>query len=131
MNRYLADDIGKLILRLTLGLLLIAHGFAKITGGIDGVQAMLAGYGLPQALSYGVFFGEIVAPILLIAGAFTRPAAVVVIINMVFALLLAHTGQILSLGPQGGWAIELQAFFLFVAVAVALLGSGRYALRAD
>ncbi|GAB3676868.1 DoxX family protein [Salinisphaera aquimarina] len=131
MNRYQADDLGKLVLRLVLALLLLAHGFAKITGGIDGVQAMLVGHGLPPELGYAVFIGEIVAPALLIAGLYSRFAAGVVVINMLVALWLAHTGQLLSLTPQGGWAVELQAFFLFTAAAIALMGSGNYALRAD
>jgi putative oxidoreductase len=37
-------------------------------------------------------------------------------------------GQIFSLSPEGGWAIELQALFLVVAVAIALLGAGRYSV---
>ncbi len=131
MNRYQAEDLGKFVIRLTLGLLLLGHGFAKITGGIDGIQGMLAGYGLPGVLAYGVFVGELVAPVLLIAGAYTRIAGLLVVVNMLFALALAHSGQLLSLTEQGGWAIELQAFFLFSGLAVALLGSGRYALRAD
>jgi len=131
MNRYNVDDIGKLVLRLTLGLLLLGHGFAKITGGIDGVQAMLAGHGLPSVLAYGVFIGELVAPVLLLLGAFTRIAGLIVVANMLFALALAHTGQFFALTEQGGWAIELQAFFLFNGLAVALLGSGRYAVRPD
>jgi len=131
MNRYQTEDLGKLVIRLTLGLLLLGHGFAKITGGIDGVQGMLAGYGLPGVLAYGVFVGELVAPVLLILGAYARIAGLIVVVNMLFALALAHSGQFLSLTEQGGWAIELQAFFLFSGLAVALLGSGRYALRAD
>lgn len=131
MNRYHVDDIGKLVLRLTLGLLLLGHGFAKITGGIDGVQAMLGGYGLPGVLAYGVFIGELVAPALLLLGAYTRIAGVIVVVNMLFALALAHTGQFFALTEQGGWAIELQAFFLFNGLTVALLGSGRYAVRPD
>jgi putative oxidoreductase len=38
-------------------------------------------------------------------------------------------GDVASLSRTGGWAIELQAFFLFTAVAVALLGPGRYAIN--
>lgn len=131
MNRYDVEDIGKLVLRLTLGLLLLGHGLAKITGGIDGVQAMLAGHGLPTALAYGVFVGELVAPLLVLLGAYTRIAGALVIVNMLFALVLAHSGQVFSLTAQGGWAIELQAFFLFTGLSVALLGSGRYAVRPD
>ena len=61
-------------------------------------------------------------------GLFTRPAALVVAINMVVALLLAHTSQFFTLGQTGGWALELQGMYLAAALAVALLGAGRYSL---
>jgi putative oxidoreductase len=75
-----------------------------------------------------VYVGEILAPILLIVGVWTRAAAVVVAINMLFAVLLAHRGELFSLGDQGGYALELQAMFLFTAIAIALLGAGRYSI---
>ena len=42
----MANDLGKLILRLTLGVLILLHGIAKISGGTDGIQKMLEGNGL-------------------------------------------------------------------------------------
>ena len=47
----MADDIGKLLLRLTLGILILLHGLAKVTGGVGGISNMLAGVGLPAALA--------------------------------------------------------------------------------
>jgi len=44
---------------------------------------------------------------------------------MLVAIALAHTDEVFTLGAQGGWAIELQALYLFGAVAIALLGAGR------
>ena len=69
------DDLGKLVLRLTLGLLLIFHGIAKLKGGISGISGMVAGAGFPAALAYLVYVGEFLAPLLVIVGLFTRPAA--------------------------------------------------------
>lgn len=57
-------------------------------------------------------------------GDWTRPAAIVVAINMLTAILLVHIGEIFSLNKGGGWAIELQGMFLIAAVSVALLGAG-------
>ena len=51
-----------------------------------------------------------------------------VIVNMVFAVLLAHTGDLLKLGERGGYALELQAMFLFTAIAIALAGAGRFSV---
>lgn len=122
------DDAGKLLLRLMVGGMMLPHGVAKITGGVAGISGMLTAKGLPQFLAYGVYVGELMAPALIVAGLWSRPAALVLTINMVVATLLAHSGDLLSLGPHGGWAIELQAFYLFGAVAVFLLGAGRYSV---
>ncbi len=64
-----SDDTGKLILRLTLGILILLHGLFKITGGgVGGIGGMLSSHGLPGFLAYGVYIGEILAPVLLIVG---------------------------------------------------------------
>ncbi len=123
------DDAGKLVLRLTLGLLMLLHGIAKMRTGISGIEGMLEGNGLPAFIAYGVYVGEVVAPLMLIFGFHARTGAVLIAVNMLFAIGLAHLGDLASLGRSGGWAVELQAFFLFTAVAVALLGPGRYAIN--
>ena len=127
-NRSSTEDAGKLVLRLTLGLLILLHGVAKITGGIDFVTGALAKAGVPEGVGYLVYVGELVAPLFVILGAWTRPAALVIAINMVVAVLLAHTSQLFSLAKTGGYALELQAMYLFGAIAIALLGAGRYSL---
>lgn len=121
------EDLGKLVLRLTLGGLLLLHGIAKIAGGVGPISGMVSSIGLPAALAYGVYIGEVLAPLALMLGVYVRIAALVIVVNMLFAIGLAHMKDLGSLNAGGGWAIELQAFFLFTAVAVALLGPGRYA----
>ena len=121
-------DAGKLLLRAVLAVLLLFHGFSKLAGGIGFITGMLEKAGLPGVFGYGVYVGEVVAPLLILAGVFTRPAALVVAINMVVALLLVHTGQFFSMGETGGWALELQGMYLGGALAVALLGAGRYSV---
>ena len=122
------DDTGKLILRLALGIMILLHGIAKLSTGVTGVGGMLASHGLPSALAYLVYVGEIVAPVLLIIGFYTRPAAWIVVINMVVAIWLVHMKDLTALGKNGGWALELQGMFLFAAVAVAFLGAGRFSV---
>ena len=122
------DDAGKLLLRAVLAILLLFHGVSKLSGGIGFITGMLQGLGLPAFLGYGVYVGEVVAPLLILVGLYTRPAALVVAINMVVALLLAHTSQFFTLSDTGGWALELQGMYLGGALAVALLGAGRYSL---
>ena len=123
-----SEDTGKLLLRAVLAILLLFHGFSKLIGGIDPIVGMVTKAGLPAVFAYGVYIGEVVAPLLILVGVFTRAAALIVAINMVVALLLAHTSQFFTMGPTGGWALELQGMYLAGAIAVALLGAGRYSL---
>ncbi len=123
-----SEDLGKLILRVTLAALILFHGVAKIINGIGFITALVAKFGLPPALGYLVYIGEVVAPLLLLFGIWTRLAALIVAINMVVAIVLVHTGELLTLTKTGGWALELQAMFLVSAIALALLGAGRYSV---
>lgn len=120
-----SDALGLLILRATTGVLMLFHGVAKLMHGVSGISGLLQSKGLPGFLAYGVYVGEVVAPLLLIVGLYTRPAAWVVALNMVVAVLLVHPGDLLRLGENGEWALELHAFYFFCAVAIALLGPGR------
>ena len=121
-------DAGKLVLRVVLAILLLFHGVSKVIGGVGMIAGMLAKAGLPPAVASLVYVGEVVAPLLILAGLFTRAAALIVVVNMIVALLLVHTGQFFSLADTGGWALELQGMYLGSAVALALLGAGRYSI---
>ena len=125
----LANDLGKLILRLTLGILMLLHGIAKISGGTAGVEKMLASVGLPSFFAFGVYVGEVLAPVLVILGFYARVGAAVMVVNMLFAVLLAHRADLFLLTRTGGWALELQAFFLFTALALVFMGPGRFSLN--
>lgn len=122
------DDWGRLVLRVTLGGLILLHGIAKLSSGVGRIGEMLAKNGVPAEAAYLVYLGEVVAPILVFVGLWTRPAALVIAINMVVAVLLVHRGELLSLAKTGGWALELQGLFFIAAVAVALLGAGRFSV---
>lgn len=122
------DDAGKLVLRAALAILLLFHGISKLIGGVGFITGMLAKFGLPPAIGYLVYIGEVVAPLLILFGVWTRAAALVVAINMVVAVLLVHTAQFFTMSQTGGWALELQGMYFAGAIAVALLGAGRYSV---
>ena len=126
-------DTGKLIIRLCVGGLILFHGIAKIMhpGSLDFIAGMLAGYSLPSVLAYGVYIGEVVAPLMLIVGYKARIGGLIIAANMLFALVLAHTGDFFSLSEHGGWMVELQMFYLLSAIAVVFLGSGNQAVKPD
>jgi putative oxidoreductase len=123
------QDIGKLVLRVALGGMILFHGVAKLTGGIDFITTTVSGAGLPAFFAYAVYIGEVVAPLLLIAGLFSRVGAAIIAVNMLFAIGLVHGAEFFTRNQTGGWSIELQAMFLFTAVALALVGPGRYAIN--
>jgi putative oxidoreductase len=123
------QDAGLLILRVCLGVLILFHGMGKIVHGIDPIQGMVTGTGLPGWLAYGVYLGEVLGPALLVTGFHARIGAGLIAINMVFAILLAHTGDLLSLSPHGGWRLELQGMYLSTALALVCLGPGRFSLN--
>ena len=128
MNQASADTFGKLLLRVTLGALLLFHGVAKIMKGVSGIEGMVVTAGLPGYVAYGVYMGEVVAPLMLILGVWARAGAAIVLANMVFAVYLVHQGDFLKLTGTGGWALELQAFYFFTALAVLFFGPGRIAV---
>lgn len=124
-----SDSLGKLVLRVVLGVLILLHGISKLTGGVGFVAQMVQAAGLPAFFAYGVYVGEVVAPLLLILGFYARIGAAIVVINMLVAIALVHTAELFKLGSTGGWALELQGMFLFGALAVALMGPGRFAIN--
>jgi len=129
----LDSDTGKLILRLCVAGLMLFHGIAKLLhpGSLEFIAGMLAGFGLPAILAYGVYIGEVVAPLMIIAGYRSRFAASLMVVNMLFALVLAHTGDFFSLSEHGGWMVELQIFYLLSSLSIVFLGSGSMAVRPD
>jgi putative oxidoreductase len=122
-------DAGLLVLRLAVGAMLLMHGISKIQHGIGWIAGPLGSVGLPGWIAYGVYVGEIVAPLLLIIGLFTRAAALVIAFDLFMAIYLAKRGDVGAINPRsGGWAIELEALYLFAALAIALAGGGRFGI---
>lgn len=122
------DDLGKLVLRVSLGCMLILHGIGKLFNGIGGIERMVMAHGMPAIVAWGVYVGEVIAPLLMIFGFYARLGGLLGAVSMIFAILLAHKSQVFQLSQTSGWAIELQGLFLFGCLAVALLGAGRYSV---
>ena len=76
-----------------------------------------------------MYVGEIVGPVLVIVGWFSRIGAALIAINMIFAIAVAHSADLFKVGEQGGWALELQGMYLMTAIALALLGPGRFSIN--
>ncbi|HEX7386855.1 MAG TPA: DoxX family protein [Castellaniella sp.] len=128
MSSSTLDDLGKLVLRLGLGALILFHGVSKLNGGVDWLTGMVAARGLPGFVAYGVYVGEVVAPLLIILGLYARLGGLIIIVNMLFALGLVHMKDFFAIGSSGGWALELQGMYLMAGLVVLLMGAGKYSV---
>ncbi len=123
------NDIAKLILRLSVGVMILFHGVEKIINGISGVKHLTVNAGLPEFLAYGVYVGEIVMPILIILGVYARIASLVLAFNMLVAIFLAYGGSLFTLGKHGAPSFELPFLYLVMSVVIFMIGSGKYAVN--
>jgi putative oxidoreductase len=121
-------DLAKLILRISIGGMMLFHGIAKIEHGIGFIQKMVVSKNLPEFIAYGVYIGEILVPIFLILGLFTRVSGLILAFNMLVAILLVHSHELLALGEHGEWLIELPMLYLVGGVLIGMLGAGRYSI---
>lgn len=127
----MSEHIGKLLLRVMVGGMMLFHGIDKALNGITFIKGVVKSQGLPEMLAYGVYVGEILAPIFLILGWKSRVWAGVIVFNMAAAIYLTKMGEFFKLGTHGSWALELPMFYLLSALAIVLLGSGKYAIIRD
>jgi len=124
----MTEDFGKLLLRLGLGGMLLFHGIYKLLNGLEPIKSALAAHNISDAVAYGVYLGDLVAPVLIILGLFSRIGGILIAFNMVVAVLLMHMADIAVLSPGGGYALEAQALYLVGALSIALLGAGRFSI---
>lgn len=121
-------DFGKLLLRLTFGILILFHGVAKMENGVGWIAKMLQAAGLPGFIAYGAYIGEVIAPVLIILGIFTRPAALVMAFNILVAVLLVVAGKFFTVTDVGAWGLEGEALYFFGGLVIMFLDSGRYSV---
>lgn len=128
-----SEDVAKFILRVSVGTLMLFHGVAKLLNlqTLSFIKNQLVEFGLHPVLAYGVFVGEFVAPLLLILGIYARFGGFLIFVNMLFAIILVHLNDVLSLTQHGGWSLELQALYLVSGLVILLIGSGQYAIKPD
>ncbi len=124
MNNSRSLDIALLLMRLAFGgLMIINHGWGKLQKLLDGPPIKFAdplGVGNPLSLQLAVL-GEVICPILLVIGLFTRWAAIPALITMLVAAWIIH----------GGDPFKEQEKALMFAVAYLVLfltGPGRYSI---
>lgn len=130
LSSFLSEDIGKLILRVSISVLMLFHGYAKLSHGVDKIAEGLAKSGFPNFFAYGVYLGEIVLPILIIIGLFTRFAAIGIAITMSFAIYLVYSEKLFMITKMGAPVIELPLLYLLLSLVIFFIGAGKYSLDA-
>lgn len=126
------DSPAALILRVTLGLVMLPHGLQKMFGlfggfGWDGTLQFFNSLGIPTALGAAGIVVEVVAPLALILGAFSRAAALGVLGLMVGAAVLVHApfGFWMNwTGAQAGEGYEYHLLAMAMSAAVMIMGGG-------
>ena len=124
----MTEDFGKLALRLGVGGMMLFHGIHKLMIGLGAVKSQLAAHGLPDAIAYIAYFGEIVGPVLVLIGLFARFGAFVIAVEVLAMVVLGGVAGILTVLPSGAYAFETQALYLAGALAILLLGPGKFAV---
>jgi putative oxidoreductase len=118
-----------LLLRLTLGVLFLAHASLKIFVFTPaGTAQFFESIGLPGALAYVTIVWEVAGALALILGIWPRLVALAMVPVLLGALFTVHlaNGFFFS-NPNGGW--EYLAFWIVAQVALALTGDGAFALK--
>ena len=114
-----AVNTGMLLLRLSLGILMIHHGYEKITHFNDTAQNMPNLLGMGKTVNASlIIFAEFFCSLFLIIGIFTRLASIPLIIAMGVALFKAHNMDFFGDG-------QVAAIFLAGFVAILFIGPGK------
>jgi len=124
-------DIGLLLLRVAIGFPMLIYGISKLIRGIEFIKELLVAAGLPSFIAYGVYVGEIIAPLALLVGFRVRFAGLLFGFNCLTALLLTQTDAIFRLNAYGGWAIELLVIYLLVSLALFFTGGGKFSISSS
>jgi len=121
-------NYGAFIIRVSLGVVLLAHGLLKVlVFTIPGTIGYFESLGLPAIAAHLVIYGELLGGAALILGLYSRLVAALslpILIGSVWAH--AANGWLFS-APNGGW--EFPVLLVALAVAVAVQGGGAFALR--
>ncbi len=120
-------DLAALLLRLTIGVAFIAHGYLKVfVFGVDGTVGFFQSLGYPAALAYMTIATELVGGVLLLLGSYTRWVSLALIPVLLGAAQVHWANGWLFSAEGGGW--EFPVFWASVMVVQALLGDGAFAL---
>jgi len=130
------DAIAPLVLRLTLGGMILPHGMQKLFGafgghGFSGTMGYFQSLGIPFLFGVAAILTEFFGGLALVAGAGTRVAAALVGITLLVAAATVHLGNGFFMnwsGKAAGEGFELHILAVGIALALVLTGGGRYSV---
>lgn len=131
MFRNKSLNTGLLLLRVTVGGLLLLHGLRKVEKpkeSMGHISDVLEKKGLPPVMAVGSYVGEVAAPVALILGYRTRLMAPIITFNMLMAIYTVNLPKIDKREDSGAWGLEVQAFYLFGGLVLFYTGGGKYAI---
>lgn len=128
MNNFHSDDVAKLLVRLSIGWVMLPYGIDYAKDGLDFIFGVLKDNGLPAFLAYGALIGELVAPILVLIGWQSRIGGALIAFTMFMSILLAHRDIAFQYNEFGGWSIALNAMLVNGGLAIFFGGAGKYSV---
>ena len=120
--RYLdrLQPLAVFVMRLSLGFIMVVHGYHKVFGGLQHHAQFVASLGLPAWLGYVSSFAEFLGGLLVLAGLFTRAAAFAICIDLSVAIWKIHWHN----GLTGNGGVELPLAVATLAFALIFFGAG-------
>ncbi len=108
-----------LLLRIVFGVLMMSHGYDKLTGFTETAKNMPSFLGMGSAITAAlVVFAEFFCAMFIVLGLFTRLAAIPLVITMGYALFKAHNSEVFGDG-------EMATLFLAAYVTLLIIGPGK------
>ena len=114
------QPLALLVLRVVIGVIMIAHGYSKVFGGFSHVIDMVQHIGFPGWMAYVLAATEFLGGMLMIAGLFTRVVAVAMLIDMSVAIWKIHWHN----GLKGPGGVEFPLAVAAIAFALIFFGAG-------
>ena len=131
-----AQDLGSLIARITVGIIILPHGLQKLLGlyggyGFSATLDFFTTMGIPKIIGFLIISGESIGAFLLIIGLLGRISALGLILIMLGAIFMVHMQYGLFMnwfGNQAGQGYEFHLLVIGLSLIVLLKGSGKWSL---
>lgn len=118
------QSVGILIFRVTIAIMMISHGLPKLMGFVEKLDTFRDPLGIGRALSLsGAILGEVIGPVFIILGWYTRIATIPMIFTMAVAGFIVHA-------PDAYAIKEKALLFMLCGLIILITGPGKYSLDA-